>query len=76
MFTDIKNRIESEEVKAVLSLSIGYPTSEKVKNIVQSYVTKSDHHLYGMMNQTSIVGCIGFKIRHSNQATILNIAVL
>ena len=62
------------ELPSVIAASIGNPTDENIKTVLESYLTER-HNLIGCFDDEKLVGVLGFELASSN-ATIKHISVL
>jgi len=77
---DIRGRLESGEVRRVVdaSYSIEYPASQRetqTDKILSGYRQRTDDRLFGALSEGQLVGFVGLRRRHPQEATIRHIAV-
>jgi len=59
-----------------LSLSVGFPTDEKLAGIARLYVEEPDRQVIGIELDDTLAGLIGLLQRSDGQTEILHLAVL
>jgi ribosomal protein S18 acetylase RimI-like enzyme len=72
---DLVPRREEPAVRALVALSVGYPTPEKLDRILRRYADDPARHLVGFDRDGSLDGYVGFALHGAGSATIWNIAV-
>jgi ribosomal protein S18 acetylase RimI-like enzyme len=75
---DLVPQIRRPEVRELVSLSVGYPTPEKMDRVLRRYTDDPTRHLIGFERAGSLDGLdgyVGFEIHGDGSGTIWNIAV-
>lgn len=72
---DLVPRRAEPEVRDLFSLSVGYPTPEKLDRVLARYADDPQRRLIGFVRAGALDGSVGFEIHGATSATIWNIAV-
>jgi len=73
---DLKPHLDDVRIQKLLTSSMGFPTPEKIKKVVQHYHSKTAWKLMGFELDGLITGCIGIEIIKQRQARIRHLAVV
>ena len=73
---DVTLRLAEPQVMELLTLSVGYPTPEKLAAIGDRYAQEPSWNAYALLKNNVAVGVIGFQITSPGCGRIRNIAVL
>ena len=73
---DVSERADERQLRDLLSLSIGFPTPEKVAAVARRYRNDPDWTLYGWEDRSrALTGCIGIERRSIKEAKVRHLAV-
>jgi ribosomal protein S18 acetylase RimI-like enzyme len=72
---DLVPLVDRPGVRELVSLSVGYPTPEKLGRVLRRYADDPARHLVGFERAGSLDGYVGYEIHAPASATIWNIAV-
>jgi ribosomal protein S18 acetylase RimI-like enzyme len=72
---DLAGRLDAPNVVALLALSVGFPTPQKLQTVMSRYREHAQWKLLGIEQDEVLAGCIGVKLASDASAVIHNIAV-
>jgi ribosomal protein S18 acetylase RimI-like enzyme len=70
-----KNRHNPEEVKSLLAMAVGYPTPEKLRNLLDFVYDIEGQFLFVTSDKDRIIGIIGVDVTAAPHGWILHLAV-
>ena len=73
---DVTLRLAEPQFMELLTISVGYPTPEKLAAIGDSYAQEPSWNAYALLKNSVVVGVVGFQITSPGCGRIRNIAVL
>src|SRR5258708_5518625 len=72
---DLKPRVTDPAIRTLLAYPVGYPTTEKVDRVIQSFTTTPARGLLGFEREGKVCGYVGYEVAEPGHAVIHYIAV-
>ena len=72
---DLVRRLEEPPIRALLALSVGFPTPAKIEAVCQLYRASVADHLLGCERDGVVIGCIGIELIGLTEAVIHHLSV-
>jgi ribosomal protein S18 acetylase RimI-like enzyme len=70
-----RNRHSLSDIKDLLSMAVGNPTPEKLRQLMNEFYTGENHTLFIAIDNGKIIGIIGLDITNKPHGVITHIAV-
>jgi len=70
-----RNRHSLSDIKDLLSMAVGNPTPDKLKQLMNEFYTGENHTLFIAIDNGKIIGIIGFDINNKPNGVITHLAV-
>jgi ribosomal protein S18 acetylase RimI-like enzyme len=70
-----KKRHSLSDVTDILTMAVGNPTPEKLRQLVEDFYTAENHKLFIAADNGKIIGIIGFDINNKPNGVITHLAV-
>ena len=74
-FLDLTQCMDEPHVRELLSLSVGFPTDEKLTGIARLYTEESDRQVIGIELDGALAGLLGLQNVGDGRVEILHLAV-